>query len=192
MTRAVRRPTVDHASGRAVAASIARSTVGAGALFAAFVLAPFDVSGDEALGLRLAASVIIPAVVLTLQILAVGRSPYPWLRAVEAVAISFPLLIFLFASTYYAMDLANPDSFNEAITRTDAIYLTVTIFATVGFGDIVATSQLARIGVTIQMIADMVLIGFIARVLLGTIQRRRAALQVAAPGPNGNTEDSST
>jgi voltage-gated potassium channel len=90
------------------------------------------------------------------------------------------------------MDLANPDSFNEAITRTDAIYLTVTIFATVGFGDIVATSQLARIGVTIQMIADMVLIGFIARVLLGTIQRRRAALQVAAPGPNGNTEDSST
>jgi hypothetical protein len=56
----------------------------------------------------------------------------------------------------------------------------------------VATSQLARIGVTIQMIADIVLIGFIARVLLGTIQRRRAALQVAAPGPNGNTEDSST
>ena len=192
MTRAVRGPTADHASRRAVAASVARSTVGAGALFAAFVLAPFDVSGDEALGLRLAASVIIPAVVLTLQILAVARSPYPWLRAVEAVAISFPLLIFLFASTYYAMDLADPASFNEALNRTDSIYLTVTIFATVGFGDIVATSQLARIGVTIQMIADMVLIGFIARVLLGTVQRRRAALQVTGPGPNGTTEDAST
>jgi hypothetical protein len=192
MTRAVSRPTVDHASGRDIAASVARSVLGAGALFATFALAPFDPSEHSALGLRLAASVLVPAVVLTLQILSVARSPYPWLRAVEAVAISFPLLIFLFASTYYAMDLANPDSFNEAITRTDAIYLTVTIFATVGFGDIVATSQLARIGVTIQMIADMVLIGFIARVLLGTIQRRRAALQVAAPGPNSNTKDSST
>ena len=192
MTRAVSRPTVDHASGRDVAAAIARSVLGAGALFAVFVLAPFDISGDEALGLRVAASVIIPAVVLTLQILAVSRSPYPWLRAVEAVSISFPLLIFLFASTYFAMYLANPASFNEALNQTDAVYLTVTIFATVGFGDIVATSQLARISVTIQMIADMVLIGFILRVLLGTIQRRRAALQVTAPGAAGTTEDSST
>jgi voltage-gated potassium channel len=190
MTRAVRRPIVDHASGRDIAGSIARSGLGAGALFAGFVLAPFDVSGHEALGLRLAASVIIPGVVLTLQIMAVARSPYPWLRAVEAVAISFPLLVFLFASTYYAMGLAQPGSFNEALTRTDAVYLTVTIFATVGFGDVVATSQLARIAVTIQMIADMVLIGFIARVLLGTVQRRRAALQVAAPGPQGDSGES--
>ena len=129
---------------------------------------------------------ILPTVVLTLQILAVARSPYPWLRAVEAVAISFPLLIFLFASTYYAMERANPASFNEALNRTDALYLTVTIFATVGFGDIVATSQLARIGVTIQMIADLLLIGVIARVLLGTARQRRAALEAAPPGATGH------
>src|SRR4029450_12183913 len=133
MTRTVARPIVDHASGRDIAACIARSGLGAGAMFGAYVLAPFDLSVHDALGLRLAASLIIPSVVLTLQILAVSRSPYPWLRAVEAVAISFPLLIFLFASTYYAMGVAQPDSFNEALTRTDAVYLTVTIFATVGF-----------------------------------------------------------
>jgi hypothetical protein len=192
MTGVAGRPTADHPSGREIAAATARATVGAGVLFGAFVLAPFHLSGQEALGFRLAASVIIPTLVLALQILAVARSPYPWLRAAEAVAISFPLLIFLFASTYYAMGVADPASFNAVLTRTDALYLTVTIFATVGFGDLVATSQLARIAVIIQMIADLVLVGFIARVLLGTIQRRRAALQVAAPGSDRNTEEPST
>jgi voltage-gated potassium channel len=61
------------------------------------------------------------------------------------------VLFFLFASTYYAMDRSNPASFNEAITRIDALYLTVTVFATVGFGDVVATSETARIAVTVQI-----------------------------------------
>ena len=132
------------------------------------------------------ASVVLPMLVLGMQILAVSRSPYPRLRAVEAVAISFPLLICLFASTYYAMGRANPASFNETLTRTDALYFTITIFATVGFGDVVASSQAARIGVTLQMVADLLLIGVIARVLLGTARQRQAALEAAPPAATGH------
>jgi voltage-gated potassium channel Kch len=178
--------TVDRPSRRDIIASIARVGVSAGVLFGAFALAPLDLSGREVLGVRLAACVILPTLVLGLQILAVARSPYPRLRAVEAVAISFPLLICLFASTYYAMGRANPASFSEVLTRTDALYFTVTIFATVGFGDVVAASQTARIGVTLQMLADLLLIGVIARVLLGTARQRRAALEAAPPGTPGH------
>ena len=51
----------------------------------------------------------------------------------------------------------------------------MTTFTTVGFGDVVAKSHPARIAVIVQMLVDLVLIGVVARVLLGTIQRREAA-----------------
>jgi voltage-gated potassium channel len=38
------------------------------------------------------------------------------------------------------------------IDRTDSLYFTVTVFATVGFGDIFPASQMARLVVTAQMI----------------------------------------
>lgn len=177
--------TVGHPSRRDVLASVARVGLSVVVLFGAFALAPLDFRGRDVLGVRLAASVVLPTLVLGLQTLAVARSPYPRLRAVEAVAISFPLLICLFASTYYAMGRANPASFNEVLTRTDALYFTVTVFATVGFGDVVASSQAARIAVTVQMLGDLLLIGVIARVLLGTARQRRAALEAAPPGTTG-------
>ena len=41
----------------------------------------------------------------------------------------------------------------------DALYLTVTIFATVGFGDISPVSQAARVAVMFQMLLDLVILG---------------------------------
>ena len=60
---------------------------------------------------------------------------------------------------------------------------TVTVFATVGFGDIVATSQIAWMLVTAEVVADLVLIGLIAKVLLGAVQRRRRDLDGYKPEP---------
>lgn len=160
----------------AVTASLVRTCGGAAVFFLVFALAPLELDLNGSAGLWLAASVLVPALVLALQIRAVARSPYPRLRAVEAISISFPLLIFLFAGTYFAMSQTYPDSFNDALTRTDALYFTVTTFTTVGFGDIVATSEPSRSAVTVQMLVDLVLIGVIARVLLGTVQQRRAYL----------------
>lgn len=172
----VEAPAVRAPGRRQVVASVARTCLGAGAMFGLFALAPlnFETQGTAARSLTL--SVLVLATVLAFQIRAVSRSPYPGLRALETIGISFPLVIFSFASTYYGMARADPGNFNEVITRTDALYLTVTIFATVGFGDIVATSQAARVAVTVQMVVNMVLIGGIARVLFGTVQERRAAL----------------
>jgi Ion channel len=170
------RSSADRVPRRDVAASVLRTCAVTGVLLAVFALAPLELTVQGLPGLWLLASVLVPAVVLVLQILAVSRSPYPRLRAFEGVAMSLPLLIFLFASTYYLMSRSYPASFNQVLTRTDAVYFTVTVLSTVGFGDVVGTSQSARIAVTVQMLADLVLVGVVARVLLGTIQRRRAAL----------------
>jgi voltage-gated potassium channel len=68
-------------------------------------------------------------------------------------------------------DLSN---FNlHPLTRTDALYFTVTVFATVGFGDIVATTQVARLVVTVQMVLDLGVLGLGIHVFLGAVQRGR-------------------
>jgi putative Mn2+ efflux pump MntP len=62
-------------------------------------------------------------------------------------------------------------NFNQPLTRTDALYFTVTVFATVGFGDIVATTQGARLVVMGQMVAGIVIIGLGARIIVDAVKR---------------------
>ena len=72
------------------------------------------------------------------------------------------------------MAQAELNNFNvHSLTRTDALYFTVTVFTTVGFGDIVATTQLVRLVVTAQMILDLGVLGLGIRVFLGAARRGR-------------------
>ena len=59
----------------------------------------------------------------------------------------------------------------------------VTVFATVGFGDISAVSSVARVLVTVQMVGDLVLIGLVLRVFMTAVDRgrRRAAEREETP-----------
>ena len=69
------------------------------------------------------------------------------------------------------MAAADANNFNvETLTRTDSIYFTITIFATVGFGDISAASEAARILVTAQMILDLIVLGLGIRILVGAVE----------------------
>ena len=59
------------------------------------------------------------------------------------------------------------------MTHTNALYFTVTVFATVGFGDITAKTEAARLVVTGQMITDLIIIGVGVKVIAGAITRGR-------------------
>jgi hypothetical protein len=118
------------------------------------------------------------------QVRAIIRSSTPGLRGVGALATSAPLFLLLFSATYYVMGSINPDSFTEPLTRTDALYFTVTVFATVGFGDIAAKTEMARALVTGQMVAGIVIVGIGARIIVDAIKRGREQL----PTPEGNGE----
>src|SRR5262249_27830859 len=77
------------------------------------------------------------------------------------------------ASTYLVMAAISAHSFSQPLNHTDALYFTVTVFATVGFGDITATTTAARLVVTGQMIIDLIILGVGARVILGAVSRVR-------------------
>ena len=107
------------------------------------------------------------------QVRAISGSRYPGLRALEALAVTVPLFLLLFASTYLVMAALSARSFSQPLNHTDALYFTVTVFSTVGFGDITAKSEAARLVVTSQMIADLLIIGLGLRIIVGAVTRSR-------------------
>jgi len=70
----------------------------------------------------------------------------------------------------------------EHLSRTDPLSFTVTIFSTVGFGDISPASETARVAVTVQMVLDLLILGiginaFVSAARAGR-QRRSVGEQV--------------
>jgi len=114
------------------------------------------------------------------QVRSITRSQFPGLRAIEALATSVPLYLLLFASAYVVMATISRSNFGGPLTHTDALYFTVTVFSTVGFGDITAKTETARLVVTIQMIADLLVIGVGLRVIIGAVGRSREQRPQAA------------
>lgn len=144
-----------------------------GVTIAAFVLyftLPFSNRGSVETGIVLSVGLIATGCLMAWNARAIGRAPYPRVRAVVALANSFPIFILLFSATYFVMDEYSKGSFSQSMTRLDALYFTVSTFSTVGFGDITAVSQAARIITILQMTLDLVLVGLVVRVFAQSIQ----------------------
>ena len=86
-----------------------------------------------------------------------------------------PLYILLFATTYYLMARSYASTFGGAMTRTSAMYFSTTVFTTVGFGDITAKSDGARLLVTGQMMLDLVVLGVVVKLILNAIKLSQQA-----------------
>jgi voltage-gated potassium channel len=57
------------------------------------------------------------------------------------------------------------------------LYFTVTVFSTVGFGDITPKTDMARIVAMVQMLADLAVIAVVVRMILGAATRGVARIQ---------------
>ena len=145
----------------------ALSTTG---LLLTYYLLPWGGSKTGPTAVTVFVGLVVVVAVLTWQVRVIRTATYPRLRAIETTAISLPLFILLFAAAYFATSSTSPASFSEGLDRTDALYFAVTVFASVGFGDITAVTQGTRVLVTIQMIGDLILVGIVARVVLGAVQ----------------------
>jgi voltage-gated potassium channel len=158
---------------RLIFGAVLRSVLVAAVLVAVYYLLPLDRPWDAATAIRLLAGLLVIAAVIAGGVKITAGSPYPGVRAAETLALILPFFLLLFASTYFLMERASAASFTQPLTRTDALYFTVTIFSTVGFGDITAKAEAARVVVIIQMLADLVLLGAGIRVLLSAVQHGR-------------------
>lgn len=175
---------------RRVVLTVLRALASTTALVGIYYLLPLDRTSIWGAVAMLGAGLLALIGLIVLQVRSVIKATYPAQRAVEALATSAPLFLLLFAGTYFVMGSEN---FSEPMSRTDALYFTVTVFATVGFGDIVATSEAARALVTGQMVAGIVVIGIGARIIVDAVKygRDQQPLQGSDARPKGDGSSSS-
>lgn len=81
------------------------------------------------------------------------------------------LSILFFSAVYYSLAMREPLAISALRTRLDALYFTLTITSTTGFGDIRPTSQLARAVVTVNLAFNLGFLGA-AVTILRTVGRR--------------------
>jgi len=171
--------------------AIARTIATIALVVAIYYLLPMNHSTSAVTVLELTLGVLALFAVFAWEIRQIIRSEHPTTRAVESLAFTVPLYILIFATTYFLMAHSNTAAFGGALTRTDALYFSTTIFTTVGFGDITAKTQAARLIVTMQMFLDLVFLGLVARVVVNAVklgQQRHAA----STGPGVSSGDQPT
>ncbi|MFD4693090.1 potassium channel family protein [Streptomyces sp. NPDC058463] len=164
LTPAQRRRLTSWASVRILATSLG--------LVALYYLAPLDRLGEASVTVSLSVALLVLAGVTAWQVRSITRADFPAVRAAEALSVTTPLFLLLFAAAYFLLAQDNPENFHPdtPLTRTDTLYFTVTIFATVGFGDITAASEAARLIVTAQMLLDLLVLGLVLRLFLGAVR----------------------
>ncbi len=100
-------------------------------------------------------------------------SEQPVLVAAQSLAIGLTLLIVSFSSIYFVLGSEHEGQVNGIRTKIDALYFTVTILSTVGFGDVTASGQGARALVATHMIVNLVFLAVAIRLLSSALEHRK-------------------
>jgi hypothetical protein len=146
----------------------------------------------EATWWRLSGAIALFVAVLVHELRSILRHDRPMRRAVIAVAVVLPLFVVTFAWLYLTMSRSEPATFAGVMSRTKALYFTITVLSTVGFGDIVPRTDPGRAVTMVQMVLDLILLAVIVRLIFGaaTLATRRRQPPVGGTSgvPDGGHE----
>jgi voltage-gated potassium channel len=148
-----------------------RAVVTATLLLTAYFVMPIEHRAHQSVALRLAVALALFVVILAVEIRSISMHDRPMLRAAVAMATVIPLFLVLFAWIYLTMARSDPASFGQPLSRPSALYFTVSVFSTVGFGDIAPRTDVARLVATVQMLADLAVVAVVIRLILGAATR---------------------
>ncbi|MDI9918844.1 potassium channel family protein [Rhodococcus sp. IEGM 1379] len=152
-----------------IAGALLRPTLTVFALGSAYFLLPWpDAHTGGAFALLIFGGIVVLGVTAW-QIKRILDSDVPALQAVEMASVVVPTYLLVVAMTYFAVERADPASFTEPLSRMAALYFSLTVFSTVGFGDIAAQTDLARALVSLQIVCNLVLIGFGVRFVVAAV-----------------------
>ncbi|WP_431957359.1 potassium channel family protein [Nocardia lijiangensis] len=109
------------------------------------------------------------------------RAPHMTGGRVDGVLLLLCVVAMFFALFYYRLGVHYPGQFEGLSTRTDALYYTIVTLGTVGYGDVHAVGQAARIATMVQIVFDLVVIGSLLAIVSTGVARRLEAAAARRP-----------
>lgn len=91
-------------------------------------------------------------------------------RRLDALVIAMMIAVLGFAFGFYLMSQRDPTQIVGLETRLDALYFTMTTLLTVGYGDIHAAGQAARLLVLVAMVFNVVIIAAAGSTVSGRVR----------------------
>ncbi len=161
-----------------------RATATGALVLVVYFTVPISNKPHASVLLRLTVGLALFVAVLTYEVRAILRSARPLLRAADAMALVIPVFIVVFAWTYLTMARSTPNAFTQPLDRVSALYFAVTLFSTVGLGDIAPRTDPARLVVTVQMVADLIVIAVVVRLIFGAARGGSAGRGASADRPD--------
>jgi voltage-gated potassium channel len=131
-----------------------------------YYVPPLDKHSSAGEIITLVIGLLVVTVIVLDQARRVVHAELPGLRAAEALAVVVPIFLLLFSALYLSLSHTSAPMFSQKLDHSSALYFTITVFSTVGFGDIVPATDAARLIVSAQMIIDLVIIGVVVRLLI--------------------------
>ena len=144
-------------------------------IFGAYFALPIGRESGLRAVLRLGTDIALLGAVMFWQLRRISQALLPELRSIEGLGVIVAVFLVAFSSTYLAMSHEAATTFTMSLDHLEALYFTITVFSTVGFGDITPRTDAARLVVSIQMLLDLVVIGAVVRIIFSAARNRVGA-----------------
>lgn len=154
-------PDASRAQRAAIGRSVARTVLVLFGVTAVFLLLPvqaFNLSDT----IRIVAVFLIGlagiAFLIVWQVMAYRDAKISGRARLQGLIVALYVAVLFFALSYYLMALSGPEQIAGLKTRMDALYFSLTIMSTVGFGDVHAESQASRAIVSLHLAFNLLFV----------------------------------
>jgi voltage-gated potassium channel len=138
----------------------------------AFAVLPLDRDLGVVLATGLGVSVVIAFIPIAINThREILEAEHPIRVAVRNSVSMATLLVVAFSTEYYLLGVEF-DQMEGLATKIDAVYFTVVTAATVGFGDITPTGQVARVLVVLNIVVTLAIVGIAFRIIAAATRQR--------------------
>ena len=162
----------------------ARTALGVVLIIAILYLVPDDVEVFLIVPyLLFALAAVVFVLFFAKQLREVTKSHFPFIRAIEALILTGMLFLVIFAGIYVMLSGSDEQAFSQPLDHFTALYYSMVVFSTVGFGEIAPTDTTSRAISMIQMILNLVFLGVAIKVLFGAANRSRQIAEALAAKP---------
>lgn len=151
-------------------AAMLGAVVCAGVLVLAYALAPVPDDAWSVGDFTIYAIVCLVffTFITVMALIRLSKARRPLFEGLAFVAVMAAVLVLSYAWLYLVMSVSDPATFTEDLNKVSAVYFTVTVLATVGFGDITPTGDVSRLVVTSQMLLGFTVITIAIKTVLSS------------------------